>query len=60
VDQYALFEDLNTYLMANNMMPSNNKTIEEIMDTWTLQTSFPLIKVSRAGPNHIFVSQVGI
>jgi aminopeptidase N len=57
VDQYALFDDMTEYLELKGALPSNGLTIREIMDTWTLQTAFPLIRVSRASPTRIYLSQ---
>jgi aminopeptidase N len=57
VNQDALFNDINSYLASVNALPTNGFTMKEIMDTWTLQTGFPLVRVARTGPNTIYVSQ---
>jgi len=35
-------------------------TVKEVMDTWTMKTGFPIIRVDRAAPGTgvVFVSQV--
>ena len=45
-EQDDLWESLTDQAHADNALPSN-LTVKEIMDTWTLQTGFPLVTVTR-------------
>lgn len=55
--QDYLFDDLTIAADISNKLPTG-LTIKDIMDTWTLKPGFPLVRVSRASPNRIYVSQV--
>ncbi|ODN03176.1 Aminopeptidase N [Orchesella cincta] len=54
--QDDLFRDLNIMAVATNRIPEN-LTMKDIMDTWTLKAGFPLVRVSRASSNRVYVSQ---
>jgi len=55
--QDDLFGQLNTVAKSNNKIPSD-LTMKHIMDTWTVQPGFPLLRVSVADATGVFVSQV--
>lgn len=53
-------DDLFTHLQAaadgdGIVLPA---TVKEILDSWTLQISHPLVRVSVAGDNEVFITQV--
>lgn len=56
--QDDLFEHLNQEAKNNSKIPAH-LTMKEIMDTWTLQPGFPLVRVSVASPMTVYISQVG-
>ncbi len=55
--QDYLFDDLTIAADITNKLPAG-LTMKDIMDTWTLKPGFPLVRVSRASANRIYVSQV--
>ncbi|CAL8118838.1 unnamed protein product [Orchesella dallaii] len=54
--QDDLFQDLTIMAQAASKLPTN-VTMKDIMDTWTLKAGFPLVRVSRASSNRVYVSQ---
>lgn len=58
VFQDDLFESLTEEALANNRLP-DGVTMKEIMDTWTLQKGYPLLKVRHhATEDTVTVTQV--
>lgn len=55
--QDDLFEHLTKQAKEDGTLP-NGYSVKEIMDSWTLQPGFPLIRVFNVGNNKIYVSQV--
>jgi len=56
--QDDLWEELTVVAHTENVLPTN-VTVKEIMDTWTLQTGFPLLTVTRDyDKNTITITQV--
>jgi aminopeptidase N len=57
VSQDDLFLYLNYKAQEHNLLPDDGSSIRDVMNTWTLQSSFPLVRVSKFGDNRIMLSQ---
>lgn len=56
MEQDDLFEKLQESATAYNVtLPA---TVKAIMDTWTMQSGYPLVRVDRINPNEVKFSQV--
>lgn len=56
VHQDQLFEVLDEFAHDDNKLPAG-VTVKDIMDTWTLQSGYPLIRVSKVSSNRLAISQ---
>jgi aminopeptidase N len=52
-----LWRNLQQAAEEDNRLP-NGITIKTIMDTWTLQSGHPIVRVAAAGPRTVYISQV--
>ncbi|OXA58220.1 Aminopeptidase N [Folsomia candida] len=51
-----LFHYLNVAAQEDDRLPAG-VTVKMILDSWTLQKSHPLVRVSAEGPNSVYISQ---
>lgn len=59
-EQDDLWEALTKQAHHDQTLP-NNLTVKEIMDTWTLQTGFPILNIQRNYEDKtVTISQVGL
>jgi len=57
--QDDLFASLDVYAQSENLFPDDDDlTVKMIMDTWTRQTGYPLIRITKASDSLVYVSQV--
>lgn len=54
-DLWAALDEVNRDRGGGSL---GNKTMKQVMDTWTLQPNYPLIRVYRNGSDSIRVTQV--
>jgi hypothetical protein len=56
--QDELFQFLTEQAVSDGTL--TEYTVKQIMDTWTTQAGFPLIRVSKASGDRIYISQVSV